>query len=376
MAVPPLAPMTAAQRRWTAASHGRPASCAGDPCASVEPPRGPFARPPSPRARAHARPVRRRRPALARDRARPDPRLHGRRGRRGRARRLAGAALGRRAHAHGRRLDRARPGRGAARRAARPRRVHLRPRPRRDPLRAAQRRAPARPRRRHRVEAVAPARLAAGHRGRRRRRRRRRRRARQRRRRLGAVAGRAPALNVEGARAHVLADLYGSVARGRRRPRRAPAGFEQADGLAALWSPRSCCARAGRCCATSSRVLLEAAPRASTPHEVGEALAAAPGRRRGPRPARVGGHVRLPGARPPTCSCRPATTATSAGASSRRCSTTASGSPTRRCRSSTGTRTSCCRSAARRHADHIPPRRPSYCGACRCSSWCRTVPTG
>jgi hypothetical protein len=37
-----------------------------DPCASVEPPRGPLARPPSPRARAHARPVRRRRPALAR----------------------------------------------------------------------------------------------------------------------------------------------------------------------------------------------------------------------------------------------------------------------------------------------------------------------
>ena len=85
----------------------------------------------------------------------------------------------------------------------------------------------------------------------------------------------------------------------------------------------------------ATRVLLEAAPRGIDPDAVGHALAAHPGRQRGARPARLGGHVGLHGAlgararpggrglpRPPR-------------ASSSTCSPSASGSSTPRCRSST-----------------------------------------
>ena len=85
-------------------------------------------------------------------------------------------------------------------------------------------------------------------------------------------------LNVEGARAHVLADLYGSVAAVAAGLAVLLWGFEEADGLA---RPRGRGAHAAlgaaRCVMTRAAMLLEGAPRGITPHEVGEAMAAHPG---------------------------------------------------------------------------------------------------
>ncbi len=117
---------------------------------------------PRPRSRPHRRG---RRPA-ARDRFRPDRRLHAGRGRGRHRRLLAGAALRRRAHAHRRR----RAGTGAcgspAGEAAAGRQLHVRDEARRDPLRADQRDHAAPARRSDRLRGRSPPDRAPGRRGR------------------------------------------------------------------------------------------------------------------------------------------------------------------------------------------------------------------
>ena len=154
----------------------------------------------------------------------------------------------------------------AARFAARPAagRVHVRLRARGDPFGAGQRRRAVRARRRDRARGRAAPRLATGRGGLDRHRRGRHRRARQRRGVLGAVALRRQSMNVAGARAHVLADLYGSLAAivaGSSSRRRAGAGRrDRGVDVAALmlrsgWSLLR----------DSARVLLEAAPQGIDP---------------------------------------------------------------------------------------------------------------
>src|SRR4051812_6570042 len=81
-------------------------------------------------------------------------------------------------------------------------------------------------------------------------------------------------LNVEGARAHVLADLYGSVAAIAAGLAVLLWGFEQADGIAALVVAALMLRSGVAVLLEASRVLLEGAPRGITPREVGEAMAA------------------------------------------------------------------------------------------------------
>ena len=112
---------------------------------------------------------------------------------------------------------------------------------------------------------------------------------------LLAGAGRR-SLNVEGAFQHVLTDLFAFIAtadRGRRRAR--PPASREADGIAALVVAALMLRSGCGLLRESGRVLLEAAPRDLDPQEIGSALAAAEPRRRGARPARMGGHLRLPG---------------------------------------------------------------------------------
>ena len=84
-------------------------------------------------------------------------------------------------------------------------------------------------------------------------------------------------LNIEGARAHVLADLYGSLGAALAGFLVLVAGVERADGVCALLVSmlmiRSGVALLGQ----STRVLLEAAPRELDPAVIGHALASHPG---------------------------------------------------------------------------------------------------
>jgi cobalt-zinc-cadmium efflux system protein len=84
-------------------------------------------------------------------------------------------------------------------------------------------------------------------------------------------------LNVEGARAHVLADLYGSVAAVAAGLAVLLAGWEAADGIAAVIVAALMLRSALPLLTEAGRVLLEGAPRGITPNEVGEAMAAHPG---------------------------------------------------------------------------------------------------
>ena len=201
-----------------------------------------------------------------------------RRGGRRPRRRLARAALRRRAHAHRRRLDRAGAVRRAARGPAGRRALHVRARARRDPLRAGQRRVAARARRRDRVGGDAAAERPAGRRGRDRARGRPRRRGGERRRGVGALARRAPLAQHRG-RARARARRPVRVARRRagrparadrrlraRRQRRRAAG-RRADGALGLQPPA---ARPPTCCSRPRRA-------ASIPQAIGHALAAHPG---------------------------------------------------------------------------------------------------
>ena len=106
--------------------------------------------------------------------------------------------------------------------------------------------------------------------------------------------------------------------------RRRRAARRRADGAVRLQPARPVGARAARGRAARDR------PRRRRPR-----ARVAPGRDRGPRPARLGGHVRASRRSPRTCSCRRGRTATRAARSSSSCWPSASGSSTRRCRSST-----------------------------------------
>ena len=103
-------------------------------------------------------------------------------------------------------------------------------------------------------------------------------------------------LNVEGAIAHVLADLYGSVAAVIAGVIIVTTGFSQADGIAALLVSALMLRSGWRLLRDSGRILLEGSPKGIDP----DAGRPRPGRgrrrHRGPRPARVGGHLGLPGA--------------------------------------------------------------------------------
>ena len=84
-------------------------------------------------------------------------------------------------------------------------------------------------------------------------------------------------LNVEGARAHVLADLYGSVAAIVAGVVIVAGGPAQIDAVAALTVSALMLRSGWSLLHASTRVLLEAAPRGIDPDEVGRALAAMPG---------------------------------------------------------------------------------------------------
>jgi cobalt-zinc-cadmium efflux system protein len=84
-------------------------------------------------------------------------------------------------------------------------------------------------------------------------------------------------LNVEGARAHVLADLYGSVAAIAAGAVILAGGPTQVDAVAALTVAVLMLRSGWSLLRHSTRVLLEAAPRGIDPQEVGRTLAGMPG---------------------------------------------------------------------------------------------------
>ena len=142
-------------------------------------------------------------------------------------------------------------------------------------------------------------------------------------------------LNVEGARAHVLTDLYASLGAALAGLLVLTAGFERADSVVALLVAALMVRSGFSLLGQATGVLLEAAPRGLDPGVIGRALAGASRRERGPRPARLGGHVRLPGALGARARAGRTPTATPAAPSSSCCSPSASASSTPRCRSST-----------------------------------------
>jgi cobalt-zinc-cadmium efflux system protein len=84
-------------------------------------------------------------------------------------------------------------------------------------------------------------------------------------------------LNVEGARAHVLADLYASLGAALAGLLVLTAGFERADAIVALLVAALMVRSAFSLLTKSAGVLLEAAPRGLDPDAIGHALAAHPG---------------------------------------------------------------------------------------------------
>ncbi len=84
-------------------------------------------------------------------------------------------------------------------------------------------------------------------------------------------------LNVAGARAHVLADLYGSLAAVSAGLVIALTGFREADGIAALLVAALMLRSGWALVRDASRVLLESAPRGTSPAQIGRAMAAHPG---------------------------------------------------------------------------------------------------
>jgi cobalt-zinc-cadmium efflux system protein len=84
-------------------------------------------------------------------------------------------------------------------------------------------------------------------------------------------------LNVEGARAHVLTDLYGSVAAIAAGAVITVGGPAQVDAVAALTVAALMLRSGWSLLRHSTRVLLEAAPRGIDPQEVGRTLAGTPG---------------------------------------------------------------------------------------------------
>jgi cobalt-zinc-cadmium efflux system protein len=98
---------------------------------------------------------------------------------------------------------------------------------------------------------------------------------------VGAAAalGRAErrSLNVEGARAHVLTDLYASLAAAVAGAIVLTTGFDRADAIASLVVAALMLRSGWQLLRDAGRVLLEAAPEGVDPQAVGRALAAEPG---------------------------------------------------------------------------------------------------
>ena len=84
-------------------------------------------------------------------------------------------------------------------------------------------------------------------------------------------------LNVEGARAHVLADLYASLGAALAGLLVLTAGFGRADGIVALLVAALMVRSGFSLLGQSTRVLLEASPRGLDPAAIGHALASHPG---------------------------------------------------------------------------------------------------
>jgi cobalt-zinc-cadmium efflux system protein len=84
-------------------------------------------------------------------------------------------------------------------------------------------------------------------------------------------------LNVQGAMAHVLADLYGSVAAAVSGAVILLTGFDEMDGIAALIVAALMVASGWRLLRDASLVLLEGAPTGFDPDTIGRTLAAQPG---------------------------------------------------------------------------------------------------
>ena len=103
-------------------------------------------------------------------------------------------------------------------------------------------------------------------------------------------------LNVEGAFQHILTDLAAFVFTAIAGLVILTTGFDQADGIASLIVAAIMLRAAYGLLVESGRVFLEASPRGLDPEAIGNAMAAVGGRRRGPRPARLGGHLGLSGA--------------------------------------------------------------------------------
>ena len=98
---------------------------------------------------------------------------------------------------------------------------------------------------------------------------------------VGAAAALAratrPSLNIEGARAHVLADLYASVTATASGVVILATGFGEADGIAALLVAGLMLRSGSMLLRDSARVLLEGAPAGVDPDLVGRTLASQPG---------------------------------------------------------------------------------------------------
>lgn len=84
-------------------------------------------------------------------------------------------------------------------------------------------------------------------------------------------------LNIEGARAHVLADLYGSFAAIAGGIAVVTAGFDEADAIAALVVVVLMLRSGWGLVRDASRVLLEGTPKGTDQEEIGRAMAAVPG---------------------------------------------------------------------------------------------------
>jgi cobalt-zinc-cadmium efflux system protein len=84
-------------------------------------------------------------------------------------------------------------------------------------------------------------------------------------------------LNVEGARQHVLTDLYASLAAATAGAIVLIAGYDRADGIAALFVSALMLRSGWGLLRESGRVLLEAAPAGMDPQAIGEAMAREPG---------------------------------------------------------------------------------------------------
>jgi len=84
-------------------------------------------------------------------------------------------------------------------------------------------------------------------------------------------------LNVEGARQHVLTDLYASLAAVAAGAVVLLTGYDRADGIAALFVAALMLRSGWSLLRDSGRILLEAAPEGMDPQAIGRAMAAEPG---------------------------------------------------------------------------------------------------